>query len=272
MPIENATYISELNPDWPVGSSDFVSQGDDHFRMMKKTLQNTLPNANGPITGTPAQLNNLTGGISFYEANEEGDPLDAHYVFNDPNDTSKRVTLQFAPPSEGDLLGSNGGQMGVTWETMRSYIWPVGAPFISFTDNRNPIEILGFGTWESVVGLIAGVGSATDCQGYTQNYSTGYQPGFWRVQNFHIVHTEYDVSLTMDPVDPHTHGEATINSFYNDSGHTATVPGDGTGATGSAGGHTPTGTGHLTIGEGAPTDSTAFFNPYYGAYIWRRTA
>lgn len=267
MPIENATYISELNPDWPVGSSDFVSQGDDQVRMMKKTLQNTLPNANGPITGTPDKLNSITGGISFHE---DSGQLPAYWQMSAPPDGSGAALVATAPMTVQGI--KSGGEFALTLTTLHDVIFAVGSQYVNYTDSRNPYDILGFGTWEPVVGLIAGVGSATDCQGYTQNYSAGYQPGFWRVQNFHVVHTEYDVSLTMDPIDPHVHGEATINSFYNDSGHTATVPGDGPGTTGSAGGHTPTGTGHLTIGEGTPTDSTAFFNPYYGAYIWRRTA
>lgn len=263
MPIENATYISELNPDWPVGSSDFVSQGDDQVRMMKKTLKNTLPNANGPITGTPVQMNDV---CQIRRDAGDGTPENPERFTVWNHDINGALPLfvgsaTFATP-----------QAAVNFESIINFFYPVGCQYVSYTDTRNPYDILGFGTWESVVGLIAGVGSATDCQGYTQNYSAGYQPGFWRIQNFHVVHTEYDVSLTMDEVAPHTHGEGEINSFYGDTGHTSTVPGDGPGTTGSAGGHTPTGTGHLTIGEGSPTDSTAFFNPYYGAYIWRRTA
>lgn len=265
MPIENATYISELNPDWPVGSSDFVSQGDDQLRMMKKTLQNTFPNANAPITATPEQINNVAIGIQYHEMDDGTGYYDA---YKPDRSTDAAISVRTCALDEY----KKNTHIAINYDFVSLFIYPVGCQYVSYTDSRNPYDILGFGTWESVVGLIAGVGAATDCQGYTQNYSAGYQPGFWRIQNFHVVHTEYDVSLTMDPIDPHVHGEATINSFYNDSGHTATVPGDGPGTTGSAGGHTPTGTGHLTIGEGTPTDSTAFFNPYYGAYIWRRTA
>ncbi|ECK7390648.1 hypothetical protein FRN05_13455 [Salmonella enterica subsp. enterica] len=266
MPIENATVISELNPDWPVGASDFVSQGDDQLRMMKKVLQNTLPNATAPITGTPTEINNITNAISWID---NGGDSQSYWSFGDPNNPAEWQCLAVQTTSIAELNKNPG--LAISYLAIQNIVFPVGSQYTSYTDSRNPYDILGFGTWEPIVGLIAGVGSATDCQGYAQNYSAGYQPGFWRVQNFHVVHTEYDVSLTMDAVPPHVHPEATINSFYNDSGHTATVPGDGAGSTGSAGGHTPTGTGHLTIGEGTPTDSTAFFNPYYGAYIWKRT-
>ncbi|HED5885099.1 TPA: hypothetical protein R5S02_000178 [Salmonella enterica] len=266
MPIENPTYISELNPDWPVGASDFVSQGDDHLRTIKKTLQNTFPNANAQIIGTPTQINNITTAAQWVDS---GGAAVSYWMLANPNSTNEWQCIAAETPGIEELNKNNG--ILISYLGIQNIIFPVGSQYTSYTDGRNPFDILGFGKWEPVVGLIAGVGSATDCQGYTQNYSAGYQPGFWRVQNFHVVHTEYDVSLTMDAVAPHAHGEATINSFYNDSGHTATVPGDGAGTTGSAGGHTPTGTGSLTIGEGTPTDSTAFFNPYYGAYIWRRT-
>lgn len=45
MALEVATYVSELVSSNPVGPVDFVSQGDDHLRMMKSVLQNTFPNA-----------------------------------------------------------------------------------------------------------------------------------------------------------------------------------------------------------------------------------
>lgn len=271
MPIENATYISELNPDWPVGSSDFVSQGDDHFRMMKKTLQNTLPNANGPITATPEQIDEVAIGMGW----NPGDGTDANparwEVYPGDGDQSLGVALM-------EVGGANIGQfsknssLALNWSSIQNFVYPVGCQYVSYTDSRNPYDILGFGTWEPVVGMIAGVGQSTDVNGYTQVLSPGYNAGWWRVGNAQIVGQQLPVQLTMDPVDPHSHGEGEINSYWGDSNHTATVPGDGPGSTGSAGEHTPTGTGEVTIGSGGLTDGTPFYNSYYGAYIWRRTA
>jgi len=57
MPIEVATYVSQLVSSNPVGVSDIVGQGDDHFRLLKAVIQNTFPNANKmfrfPITVAP---------------------------------------------------------------------------------------------------------------------------------------------------------------------------------------------------------------------------
>jgi microcystin-dependent protein len=43
MGLEAATYIGDLNTGNPVGSVDAKSQGDDHIRLLKSTLQATLP-------------------------------------------------------------------------------------------------------------------------------------------------------------------------------------------------------------------------------------
>ena len=56
MPLESATYINQLVPSNPV-QTDPTSQGFDHIDMIKSVLQSTFPNATGPISGTPAQLN-----------------------------------------------------------------------------------------------------------------------------------------------------------------------------------------------------------------------
>lgn len=56
MPVEVATYIHDLNSANPL-HTDGLNQADAQMRLIKATLQSTLPNATGPITGTPAQLN-----------------------------------------------------------------------------------------------------------------------------------------------------------------------------------------------------------------------
>lgn len=48
MGLETASYISELNPVYPLGA-DSKSQGDDHLRLLKAVLQNTFPEATKPM-------------------------------------------------------------------------------------------------------------------------------------------------------------------------------------------------------------------------------
>jgi hypothetical protein len=49
MPLEpSVTYISDLNPLWPV-SGDAKFQGDDHIRYTKNALRNSFPLVKGPV-------------------------------------------------------------------------------------------------------------------------------------------------------------------------------------------------------------------------------
>lgn len=63
-------------------------------------------------------------------------------------------------------------------------LYPVGAIFISLTDNRNPAEILGFGTWEALpagYGLVA-QGTATAEDGSTLTFTAGQKSGEFKHQ------------------------------------------------------------------------------------------
>lgn len=59
MGLESATYISDLVATNPA-SSDAKSQGDDHIRLLKSTLQATFPNVTGAVTKTHAEINTVT--------------------------------------------------------------------------------------------------------------------------------------------------------------------------------------------------------------------
>ena len=63
MGLENPTYISDLNPLWPLGASDPKSEGDNHLRIIKSTLQATFPNMdNGePVNASEEEVNVLVG-------------------------------------------------------------------------------------------------------------------------------------------------------------------------------------------------------------------
>lgn len=60
MGLENATYISDLDPANPLGSDPRTSS-DDHHRLTKKTLKNTFPNIAGAVTPTHTELNYVDG-------------------------------------------------------------------------------------------------------------------------------------------------------------------------------------------------------------------
>ena len=71
MALESATYISDLVSTNPT-SSDNLSQGDDHLRLLKSTVKATFPNITGAVTLTQAQLNAAarTNAANTFTANQ----------------------------------------------------------------------------------------------------------------------------------------------------------------------------------------------------------
>ena len=67
MTIESATYINQLNAALP-GATDPKSEGDDHIRLLKSTLQATLPNVTGVVTATHTELSRVAGVTSAIQA------------------------------------------------------------------------------------------------------------------------------------------------------------------------------------------------------------
>lgn len=68
MGLEAGTYIQDLNQSNPVGATDPKAQGDDHLRLIKSTLKNTLPNASRAFYFNSAE--NITGNLTVDSADE----------------------------------------------------------------------------------------------------------------------------------------------------------------------------------------------------------
>lgn len=60
MPLETATYISDLNTANPA-HSDQLNAADAHMRLIKSTLQATFPSITGAVTATHTQINTIAG-------------------------------------------------------------------------------------------------------------------------------------------------------------------------------------------------------------------
>lgn len=73
MSLETATYIDTLVPTNPL-SSDPRSEGDDHIRLLKATLQATFPNITGAVTPTQTELNHVAGVTSSIQAQIDTKP------------------------------------------------------------------------------------------------------------------------------------------------------------------------------------------------------
>lgn len=60
MPLETGTYISDLVATNPT-NADFKNFGDDHLRLLKSVLKNSLPGVSGAVTATHTELNYVDG-------------------------------------------------------------------------------------------------------------------------------------------------------------------------------------------------------------------
>jgi microcystin-dependent protein len=67
MPLESATYISDLNTANPAHTDD-LSEADSHMRLTKAVLKTTFPNVTGAVTGTHTQLNTAAAGFPIATA------------------------------------------------------------------------------------------------------------------------------------------------------------------------------------------------------------
>lgn len=69
MALESATYIDDLVDTNPTATDD-VSQGDDHIRLLKSTIQASFPNITGAMTVSHTYLNNIEAGQVAFPATQ----------------------------------------------------------------------------------------------------------------------------------------------------------------------------------------------------------
>lgn len=67
MPLETATYISDLTSTNPA-VTDGIVQGDDHLRLLKTVIKATFPNITNAVTSTHTVLNGLDGRVTTVES------------------------------------------------------------------------------------------------------------------------------------------------------------------------------------------------------------
>jgi hypothetical protein len=60
MPVESATYINQLDDTLPTGANP-KSEGDNHIRLVKDVLKNTLPNLAGAVSASDVELSHVSG-------------------------------------------------------------------------------------------------------------------------------------------------------------------------------------------------------------------
>lgn len=100
MTVENATYIHQLDRTLPT-NVDLISEGDDHIRLTKKTVQNTFPNVTGAVSATHIEISYLTGVTSAIQAQINTKATKAGDTYTGAHNFSG-ATLTIAEPPPGD--------------------------------------------------------------------------------------------------------------------------------------------------------------------------
>lgn len=280
MPVETAQYINTLQPDWPLGT-DPESAGDDHLRMVKQVLQNTFPNMNATCEMAAATGTRLEHGFMYTAAT--GNAPELWKARSVAKDDGSLMAIMALAPSIANFQAND--TLVMNYHTLTNLIYPVGS-VVMYADNVNPNTRLGFGTWVAVAGMIAGAGTVADSQGMSVALGAGdhHANGYWRVQDGHIVaETKNLDSGKTNSAGKHTHAsqynwagskvsETSGGDVGNDGGTPCVVNTAASFKTTEAADHSHTVTGTVTIGEGSKTSGSAFINPYYGVYVWRRSA
>lgn len=137
MGLEAATFINQLVAANPVGATDPKSQGDDHLRLIKSTLQATFAAITGAVTATHTELNQLHAGVISSVGN--GTNLLPAYSFASDPDTgmyrSGANALSFAVNGVQQLLINTANIIfGLSALNVDG---AVGAPAYSFASDTN---------------------------------------------------------------------------------------------------------------------------------------
>lgn len=100
MGLETGTYISDLVSTNPV-SADPKSQGDDHIRLIKSTVQATFPNVTSAVTPTHTELNYVDGVTSAIQGQ-----LDLKAPLESPSLTGTPTTPTAETGTSGTQIAS----------------------------------------------------------------------------------------------------------------------------------------------------------------------
>lgn len=111
MSVESASYISQLDPTNPNGSS-LKSEGDNQIRLLKSVLQTSFPNVSGAVTVSHVDLNNITTTQPSSENSTK--PATTAFV-KAVFATVPAGTLPALAGNAGKPLVVNGGETGVQW-------------------------------------------------------------------------------------------------------------------------------------------------------------
>lgn len=263
----SASNISQLNPNWPT-AEDFVSEGDDHLRLLKKTIKQTFPNIKDSVNITDVQLNALSKTVS---TEDTGDKL----VING-NLTVEKDGYGLIGKADFKLSELTDKTI-VNIKMLRELTMPIGHIAI-LNVATNPRDLYGFGTWAAMGAgrVLVGVGSTTDARGEARSVGLGVAYG----QFAHVLtvaempaHTHAAGGLVTSTGGSHVHGGNVSKGGFSHEHHqyNGRFPTENwQTTTDAAGDHS-----HTITGNTASVGSSAAHNisqPSIGVHMWVRTA
>ncbi|MGL5582172.1 MAG: phage baseplate protein [Cetobacterium sp.] len=269
----NARFISEFNEAFP-RKNDLLKEGDDHLRLIKGILKNTMPGFDKQISISADKLNKLDTLL---------DPTDNTLVVNGnfqlkegvSVDCGKAVMKNASDPVDDQDLATKAyvEKQGV------SAAWPVGSVYISVIEG-DPKDTLGVGEWEKFASgrVLIGTGSDKDESGTAKLIALGGKGGNYSetltTENLPAhSHTGDSLAVAITGGGEHKHAIRTQNdrmSIHDINGRWFRGAGTSTDYTETDGSHSHTGT---VSGEtGSVGGGTAHNNmmPWIGCHIWKR--
>lgn len=168
MPIESASYINQLNPDYPQ-DVDMKMEGAAQIRLTKLVNKNSFPNVGGPVTASHIALSQV--GVTQPPTDSSTKPASTAYV-------QQALTNAALSGQIPGLVGNSKKLLGVS--TDETYVEWVGRPSvvrvsksaaytITAADTGNLIDCTG--TWTLGFDAVATLGATFAC--YVRNYGTG---------------------------------------------------------------------------------------------------
>lgn len=202
--LEAATYISDLNAANPV-NGDSVSQGDDHIRLVKSTLQATFPNISGAVTPTHTELNYVDGVTSAIQTQLDqaklvnGTAVSLSGTFKDFTSIPswvKRITVTLSGASTSGTslplirLGDSGGVESTGYS---GTVWNLAGG--SGTDFSTGIPVL-----QAVAGTTVFSSTITLTLHDASNTWTAEGKSSLSTSNVHVIHGTKQLSATLDTI------------------------------------------------------------------------
>jgi hypothetical protein len=101
MGLETGARIEDLDADWPIGSQDPVSQGDDHLRLIKFCVQGSFPSLGpGQCLRTTVELNDVKNKLISFNGRTDVAALPTAGDYS----TAMLSDVDSADPVENDIL------------------------------------------------------------------------------------------------------------------------------------------------------------------------